>query len=104
MSRLDTLLQLQEQSPQDAFILYALATEYGKAYDWDRCIHWFRHLEASHPDYVGLYYHLGKALEKTDNIEAAVDVYRKGISVAGRVGDGHAQSELRGALIQWEDE
>jgi predicted Zn-dependent protease len=103
MNRLETLQNMHAQMPTDSFVLYALATEYGKVGDWENCIHYFQVLEGVQPNYVGLYYHLGKAFEKTNDIEKAVYAYKNGISVARAVGDAHALSELQGALIQWED-
>ena len=56
------------------------------------------------PNYVGLYYHLGKLYERQEKWDLALDIYRKGMEVARQAGDQHALSELAGAKLNLDDE
>ena len=58
----------------------------------------FRDLIGRDPDYVPAYYHGGKALERSGDLEAARALYRDGIEAAVRKGDGHGRAELEEAL------
>ncbi len=101
--RLTYLTELLATSPNDSFLLFAVAKEYEKSGDTPQATIFYEKIRAVDPSYVGLYYHLGKLHEQTLDIESAVAVYRQGIEVARAAGDRHAESELRGALLSWED-
>ena len=63
--RLQILQEMLAKSPNDSFTLFAIAKEYeglGKA---DQALDFYLTLREKDPDYVGLYYHLGKLYEKT---------------------------------------
>ena len=60
MSRLEQLQAFLKESPDDPFILFALAKEYEKQGDDDHTKQYFLQLTREHPKYVGTYYHLGK--------------------------------------------
>ena len=96
-TRLQQLLAFHEDDPTDAFILYALATEY-RAEAPERAWEFYQLLLADHPDYVGTYYHAGKLLEQFNKPDEAEKVYRTGLLVARKAGEQHAASELRQAL------
>ncbi len=104
MSRLDQLLAFQEEDPQDSFIRFALASEYVKLGDFERGRTIFEELRSHDPGYVGLYYHLGKLLEKIGDSSQAIVIYREGIAIAARISDFHARSELQSALLEAEIE
>ncbi len=108
MSRIETLLQYLVEDPDDPFTQFALAQEYARCGDSERALGYYQALRSRQPDYVGTYYHLGKLLEQAGQLERALEVYREGIAVAGRVGDGHARAELQDALAKaemgWDDE
>ncbi|MGN7204249.1 tetratricopeptide repeat protein [Pedobacter sp. SAFR-022] len=97
-TRLNKLLEFLKADPSDPFILYALATEYNTAADYQQAFHYYNLLVEQRPDYVGTYYHLGKLHEKTGNKEKAVEIYRMGLKAARDKNDNHAFSELQGAL------
>ena len=107
-TRLQLLLDFYAAEPNDAFILYALATEY-RAPDPDRAWTFYHKLLTEHPDYVGTYYHAGKLLEQFGKPQEAEKVYREGLRVSRRAGQQHAASELQQALskclgLDYEDE
>jgi len=98
-TRLQQLLAFYAEDPNDAFTIYALATEY-RAAEPLRALEFYQKLLDEHPDYVGTYYHAGKLLEQLNNAEEAEKVYRKGLQVSRRAGQMHAASELQQALNQ----
>lgn len=98
----DRLLQLQKflaQSPGEPFLLFAIAKELEQI-DELKAIEAFEELKTLHPDYVGLYYHLGKLYEKRNEFEKAIAIYETGIKSASSQNDRHAQSELMAAKAE----
>lgn len=91
-----------KQDPTDGFTIFALAMEYKKSGDVVRSEKNYKHLLDLDPNYVGVYYHLGKLLEETTRIDEARIIYEKGIKVAQSVKDLHAASELQQALMELE--
>jgi hypothetical protein len=98
MDRIQLLQQMIDDGDSDPFIKFALAKETEKV-DIHRAIDLYHDLRAHHPDYIGLYYHLGKALEVVSKLEEAKEIYRIGIANAKRIGDFHSLSELNTAAI-----
>ena len=104
MSRLPQLLRFLESSPNDAFLLFALAKEHEGLGDDDKALEYYLKLRDTNPKYVGLYYHLGKLYVRRKDIDQAIAVYRAGMEVANFAGDRHAYSELAGAKLEISDE
>ena len=98
MNRINTLLIFLNDDPRDTFVLYSLAQEYTLAGSVPESRKYYLALKDIDPDYIGLYYHLGKLEESDGNYEIAKRVYTDGIAIAERIGDTHAQGELEGAL------
>lgn len=96
-TRLNKLLEFLAAEPNDAFILYALATEYNTLGDKENAFLYYLKLVDEHPNYVGTYYHLGKLYEKVENKQEAIKIYQQGIAAARAKRDMHALSELQGA-------
>ena len=100
--RLHQLLGLWESSPEDAFLLFALAKEYEKMADENKALEFYTQLKTGQPDYVGCYYHLAKLYERQENFDLALDTYQTGMQVAKKQGDQHAYSELSNAKLNLE--
>ena len=98
MSRLQQLKTFLEETPDDAFLLFALAKEYEKLSDTEQALNFYTQLTTNHPNYVGTYYHLGKLYEKLNAPEKAATIYETGMAVAKKENDKHAYSELQTAL------
>jgi len=96
-NRLQQLNDFLQESPNDPFLSYALATEHLKLGHTDEALRRFEALVGDHPDYVGTYYHLGKLYEALDRKDDAVSVYEKGMQAAKNKRDMHALSELQAA-------
>ncbi|MCW5921887.1 MAG: tetratricopeptide repeat protein [Saprospiraceae bacterium] len=101
--RLPHLLQLLESSPEDSFLLFAVAKEYEITGDRAKSMEFYLRLRDADPSYVGLYYHLGKLFEQQLDIENAILTYKQGIETARKANDFHAMGELQGALLNLED-
>lgn len=98
MSRIKQLLEFLQDDPADTFVLYSLAQEYVKFGDLEKGLEYFVKLKKTDPDYIGMYYHLGKLRERLDQPSKAIETYEEGIRRARAAGDMHAASELTGAL------
>lgn len=104
MDRIGKLRSLLQESPNDSFLKHALALELIKAGNDDAAAGLFNEILEYDADYVGSYYHLGKLHERNGRFNNAIEIYKKGIEVAGRLADFHARNELRMALDDLEDE
>lgn len=102
--RLQQLFQFLEQVPDDSFTLYSIAYEYLNQGDVDHAMEYFIRLRDVDPDYVGLYYHLGKTYERVEDFKAALEVYDEGLKIAQKQHDLHAFQELQRARQQALDE
>ena len=102
--RLEQLLNFYNESPDDSFILFALAKEYEKLGQTQIALEHYLQLHKADPNYVGLYYHLGKLYEKLAQPQQAWNIYTEGLQKAAQVGDQHARSELAGARLSLGDE
>jgi len=104
MNRIEQISAMLADSPDDPFLMYALAKEYESAGDIETALAQYLRLKAVHPDYVGLYYHLGKLYEKKDRPDQAIEIYREGKAAASNANDRHALSEISGALMEISDD
>lgn len=102
--RLQLLQQILEKTPGDSFALFALAKEHEGLGDLPEALSFYRQLRESDPNYVGLYYHLGKLLERLNQPEEAILTYRAGMAIAKQMGDQHAWSELSAANMELDDD
>jgi pentatricopeptide repeat protein len=98
MDRIEKLHEMLEASPEDCFLMHALALEYVKAGNIEKALSYFEKVIETDYKYVGTYYHLAKAYEKTRQFAKAIDAYEKGIQVAHALQDRHAKNELQMAL------
>ncbi|MFT6000747.1 MAG: tetratricopeptide (TPR) repeat protein [Neolewinella sp.] len=104
MSRKAQIEAMLTESPQDAFLRFALAKEYEKEGAHAGARKAYEALLADQPEYVGTYYHLGKILERLEEQAEAWRIYTEGIAVTKRLGEKHAMSELAGARLELGDE
>ena len=95
--RLNQLLEFYKEDPDDAFTLYALATEYKKN-DKNKAISFYENLLANHTDYVGTYYHAAALYAELGNENKAREPYQKGMMIARKIGNQHAFAELQSAV------
>lgn len=104
MTRLEQLQKYLADQPNDAFLLFAIAKEYEGLGDKQHALNHYLTLRETTPQYVGLYYHLGKLYERLGESEQALATYKKGMIVAKQEKDMHAYNELAGAKMNVSDE
>ena len=102
--RLTQLLDFLKADPKDSFLLYAIALEYAGMNDTENSLSWFERLRELNPDYLALYYHYGKTLEKAGRTQDAIPVYQAGINLANAQRNFHTKNELQAALQQAQGE
>ena len=106
--RLNQLLSFYKEDPNDAFTIYALATEYRETQP-EKALGFFETLLKDHETYVGTYYHVCALYEQLVNKELAQKNYIKGLHMCRQEGNMHAFSELQQAYnkfqgLDYEDE
>lgn len=104
MNRLELLKSYLEESPNDSFLLFALAKEYEKQGNDEAALQQYLFLVKKDPNYVGTYYHLGKVQEKQQEYKTAFFTYKEGMRIAKQQGDQHTFSELAGAKLNLGDD
>ncbi|MEL6717249.1 MAG: tetratricopeptide repeat protein [Bacteroidota bacterium] len=102
--RLTQIQQFLAETPNDPFLLFALAKEYEKLEQHEQAHSYYLRLTQEHPDYVGTYYHLGRLQVSFGQYEEALSTYEKGMEIAKAVGDRHAYAELAGAKMEIEED
>lgn len=101
-SRLKQLFDFHENDPKDPFPLFAIAKEYENLNQLDQALSWYLKLKKEHPEYIGLFYHLGKLYELIQEDILALEAYKEGIKLASEIKDFHALSELNNAKLNLE--
>jgi tetratricopeptide (TPR) repeat protein len=97
-NRLELLQQMVAQDPKNSFARYGLAMELANSGDLQQAASEFETLLQQDENYAAAYYHGGQAREKLGQIDAARNLYEKGIEVTTRKGDLHTRSEIEAAL------
>ncbi len=103
MDKLNHLLEMLDESPEDTFLLFAVAKTYANLHDFENAITYYERLHTADPNYIGQYLHWAKALENLNKPEPAREILNRGIEIANRIQDFHALSELKSALMELDD-
>lgn len=103
-SKIKQLARQIKHNPGDSFSKFALALEFRKEGEFKKARILFEDILSSDPDYVGVYYHLGKLYEALDRLDDAQRLYQKGITIANEQDEKRTEKELREALKQLETE
>ena len=101
--RIQQLRSFLEETPDDPFLLYALALEYrdGKP---DDAAQLFANLLSDHPDYLATYYHAAALFSDLGNRDRTEEIYQKGITLAKQQNASLALRELQNAYSQFQFE
>jgi len=99
-SRLEQLLDFLKNDPNDAFTLYAIATEYRNS-DTGKALHYYEKLLRDHPDYLPTYYHLAHLYIDLEEDNKAEDTFKNGIALAQNQKDALALRELQNAYNEF---
>ncbi len=98
MSRREQLEQMLAADPEDVFLQYAVAMAYSSEGNEATCLRRLDTLIENSPDYVAAYFQSGQLLAGAERTDEAQSILQRGIAVAKRVGDQHAESEMLGFL------
>jgi len=101
--RLQQLISMLKDEPNDSFLNYALALEYAKDQNIKKAIELIENLLERDENYLGAFYQLGKLYEQNDNLQKAIDTYTKGIAIAKKQNNKKTFGELNEALMMLED-
>jgi len=99
-AKIKQLARQIKNNPGDSFSKFALALEFRKEGELKNARILFEDILQSEPEYVGVYYHLGKLYEATDRLMDAKKLYKSGIEVADKQQKARTKSELEEALAQ----
>jgi thioredoxin-like negative regulator of GroEL len=94
MAQLEALIA---DDPNDPELKYFLAMEYVSAGDEPTAADELLKLTHS-TEYVPAFLQAGQMLNRVGRVDEACDALRRGIVVAKRVGDSHAEGEMAGLL------
>ena len=78
--------------------------EWVKMGDFSSAIQQMEEIISIDDQHLGTYYHLGKTYEKVSLFDKAIEIYEKGIQMAGQLSKQHELRELMGALNLLKDE
>jgi tetratricopeptide (TPR) repeat protein len=98
MTRLTSLFEMLEQTPNDPFLIYAIGLEMQKD-NPQRTIELWEGIMEDFEDYLPVYYSLGKLYEDFEEIDLAKNVYERGILVAKKQENHKILKELQTALM-----
>ena len=98
MSRREQLETMLADSPDDAFLRYALAMELENEEEHERSLELHRGLMKETPPYVPSFFMSGQQLADLERIEEAKQTLVSGIAQAQDQGDLHAVAEMRAFL------
>lgn len=96
MNRLDYLLQLHQEQPNDPFIIYGIALEHKKTNSTEGLIY-FEKLLNSFPDYLPTYYQAAEYFTENNKMDMALTIYDKGIELASSLNEMKTLAELKNA-------
>lgn len=95
---MEQLRRLLERSPNDTFLLYAIALEHKKAAESREAIEFLDRVLKVDPLYCYAYHQRGLVYELLGDVELARQSYREGIEAAVKANDAHARGEIEAAL------
>jgi len=99
-NKISQLAKNVQQDPSDTFSKFALALELLKEDQVEKAQLLFEAILKQDPDYLGVYYHLGKLYQRREMYSLAEDMFTKGIQIATKKNESRTKSELSEALIQ----
>ncbi|MFO0981913.1 MAG: tetratricopeptide repeat protein [Planctomycetota bacterium] len=95
----DTFRRMVELNPDDPLARYSLGRALADELQHAAAVSELERLLERKPDYSVAYLQLGKSLEALGRRDAAIEVYRRGIAVAGGKGDLMPKKEMERKLL-----
>lgn len=99
-SNISRLAKAIKKDPDDIFSKFALALELLKVDSVEKAQFLFEAVLKQDPEYLGVYYHLGKLYQSQGYYKQALQLFEDGITMAARQNEPRAKSELQEALQQ----
>jgi len=96
--RLNSLLKLLEQDPDDSFLLYGIALEHISTGNYEEAERYLSSIIKKDSDYVPAYMQLAQVYENLNLIDKAKNIYKEGIEIARKNNDSHAADEMEDFL------
>jgi thioredoxin-like negative regulator of GroEL len=100
MNRRQKLEALLAESPEDSFLQYALAMQCAADGDDPAAVTGMTALLDTDPHYVPAYFQLAQIVVRLGENDRARQLLVRGIEMARRAGDDHAEGEMRSFLEQ----
>lgn len=94
--RIASLQQMLQETPNDPFLLYALALEHRNT-NQQQSLLLFRQLLQLHAQYLPTYYHAAALHAEMGLLHEAKSIYQQGIALAQDQQEAHTLRELRNA-------
>lgn len=89
---------LLDANPADEFLQYSVAMACASEGNDEEAAQRLKTLCESSPDHVSAWFQRGQILNRLDETDEARVVLQTGIETAQRVGDSHAEAEMRAFL------
>jgi tetratricopeptide (TPR) repeat protein len=102
-TRVEQLQKMLLETPNDSFLIYALALEWIKQNKINEALEAFEKLTINAPDYLATYLFYGNLLTEVNQPIKASEMYNKGIQVAKSQKNNKAAQELNQALLFLDD-
>src|SRR3954470_12604435 len=102
-SRIDNLLGMLREEPEDLFLNYALAVEFVGGAKYEEAEQQFLKTLKLNNEYLPCYYQLGQTAEKLNKEKQALEYYHKGAELAKKQNNNKALNELNEAIWMLED-
>jgi len=98
MSRLDSLLKIFDQYPDDTFTMYGLAMEYISTKDYNIAEQYLKMIINKDSTYVPAYMQYAQLKENLNQLDEAKSIYRAGIDAAKKINDIRSAKEMENFL------
>lgn len=98
MPSIEQLEKLLAASPNDPFVLYAMAQEHARQGRHQEAVSFYDRCLAADSMYCYAYFHKARSLEALGKEEEARATLTAGVDAARAAGDSHAFSEISGYL------
>jgi len=95
--RIEQLLQFHSETPNDPFLIYALANAYEKQKDYEKAVEYYELLIKEHPEYEGTYLHFAQLKTLLSDFDKAEEIYQKGITILTKLNATKNLEELLAA-------
>jgi Tfp pilus assembly protein PilF len=103
VKRIDALLSMLQTEPTDVFLNYSLAIEYLSETNFGLAEGQFLKVLNFQPDYIPVFYQLGKLYEQQNKSEKALEFYKRGLEFAKAQKNNKAVNEFGEAIFMLEE-